>query len=436
MWNLFALIVFEVLLFIAAYYFSGFDIMAPSCMMCIMFIISTTIALLNLDNWNISFGLYTSILIGSGLLVYVLAEIFFRFFFCGQLRGPYSTSEEHDCKRIYISTTLANAIIVFNIVILYLYLRGIIRIVGENLSNLGSYFHAYRVLGIKSLENGTSMTSGCINFALKFVAASGYLSGYLLMRNYALKSESRITQVKYIVILLLSILPSVMSGGRTGILRMLSALLVFYYISWHQHNGWERNLSWKYIRLGLGAFFILAPSFYYSLALLGRATNRTLTDYVADYISSSICLFDAYLKDPVPCVSWGEESLVGVKKILSVIGIGEPSTKYNLEFRTLGIGRSNVYTFFRRPLHDFGLIGMYIFVACIAFLFAYIYFEKIKHRPQRSCAGWVIAYGYLYYWILVSPIVQYSVNMISVGAAVQIGIAVLGYYIFTKETAE
>ena len=436
MWNLFALVLFEVFLFIAAYYFSGLDIMAPSCMMCIMFIISTTIALLNLNNWDISFSLDTSILIGSGLLVFFLAEILFRFFICGQLRGPYSISEEHDCKRIYISTTLINAIIVFNIVVLYLFLKGIIQIVGGNLSNLGSYFHAYRNLGINSLEKGTSMTSGFINFALKFVVASGYLSGYLLMRNYALKIESKTTQFKYILILVLSVLPSIMSGGRSGILRILSALLIFYYISWHQHNGWKKNLSWKYIRIGLVAFFVLAPSFYYSLGLLGRATSRTLTDYVANYISSSICLLDAYLKNPVPCVSWGEESLVGVKKILSVIGIGEPSTKYNLEFRTLGIGRSNVYTFFRRPLHDFGLIGMYIFVAFIAFLFAYIYFKKIKYRPQYTCAGWSIAYGYLYYWILLSPIEQYSMNMISVGAVVQIGLAVLGYYIFTKEADE
>lgn len=429
------LIVFEIIIFCFAYYISGHDIMAPSCIMCIMFIISSTFALLNVKNWKITFSLDTCIVIISGLFVYVSSEMFFRYIFCGQLRGETINPKEYDNVNIDIKSWIVNLIILFDLIVIFLYLRSIINAVGENMMNLSAYFHAYRLMGINSMEYiGESITSGPINFLLKFVMSSGYLSAYMLMRNFALKDSKMLVQIKYIIIIILSIMPSLMTGGRTGILKMFTALLVYYYICWHQKNGWNKNLSVKYIKVGFLAFFIIAPGFYYSLEMLGRVTNRTITDYISDYLASSICLLDQYIKNPVPCTSWGEESLVGVIKILSVFGICEPSTKYNLEFRPLGIGSSNVYTFFRRPLHDFGYLGMYIFVILIAFFFSWMYYKKIKYRLRMDCVGWVIAYGYFFYWIMCSSIVQYSVNMISVGAIVQILIAVFGYKLFAKES--
>lgn len=431
--SLSVLILIEVFLFCFAYYFSEHDIMSPSCMMCIMFIISTTFALLNVNNWKVNFSFNTTALIGSGLLVYVLAEIFFRYVFCGQLHGKLYVQNEYDNSELIIKPIILDAMIAFNVVVVFLYLKSIISIVGGNMTNLNSYFHAYRVMGINSMQyQGTSITNGSINFLLRFVVASGYLAAFIGMRNMVTKNAKRSVQLRYAIIVILSLMPSLMTGGRTGILRMFAALLIYYYICWHQINGWDKNLSMKYIRIGLFSFFIIAPAFYFSLEMLGRATNRTIIDYISDYLASSICLLDQYLKSPVPCVSWGEESLVGVKKLLSSLGFGELSTKYNLEFRHLGIGKSNVYTFFRRPLHDFGYGGMYVFVVLVAFFFAWMYYKKIKYKSYQKSAGWTIAYGYFYYWIMCSSIVQYSANMISLGAVIQIGIAVIGYKLFVR----
>ena len=376
MGNLIILLIFELFLFFIAFYFSQQDIMAPSCMFCIMFIISTTFAILNINNWNAGFDFNTTILISTGMLSFVVAEIFFRYCFCGQLHGTYSITEEYDSAPILIKSWVLDLIILFDILVIFLYLRSIMNAVGGSMTSINSYFHAYRVMGIISMEDGgTSITSGPINSALRFVTGFGYMSAFMLMRNFVQKNAKAFDQIKYLLIAILSVLPSMMTGGRSGILRILAALLILYYICWHQKNGWIRNLSWKYVRIGLIAFFILAPTFYFSLGLLGRATNRTLTDYISDYLASSIFLLDQYLISPTKCTYWGEESLYGVRKVLAALGIGENSTKYNLEFRNLGIGRSNVYTFFRRPLHDFGYIGMYIFVILIAFFFAWIYYK-------------------------------------------------------------
>ena len=433
--NLTVLIIFELGLFCFAYYFSNHDIMAPSCMMCIMFIVSTTFALINVNNWSIDFSINTSLLIITGLFAYITAEILFRYIFCGQLRGSVHIHEEYDTENIVIKPWILDAIALFDVIVVYVYLKSIIKAVGGSMTNLNDYFHAYRVMGINSIAySGTSITSGSINFLLRFVVASGYLAAFMCMRNLVSRYGKSSIQIRYVAIVVISLLPSLMTGGRTGLLKMFAAILIYYYICWHQRNGWDRNLSAKYIKIGFAAFFVMAPGFYFSLNILGRDTNRTIIDYISDYLASSICLLDKYLKDPIPCTSWGEESLVGVRKVLASLGIGSPSTKYNLEFRTLGIGQSNVYTFFRRPLHDFGYFGMYVFVVLIAFFFAWMYYKKIKYQPREKCTGWVIAYGYLYYWIMCSSIVQYSVNMISIGAVIQIAIAIIGYKLFARSS--
>ena len=127
-------------------------------------------------------------------------------------------------------------------------------------------------------------------------------------------------------------------------------------------------------------------------------------------------MFNQYILDPVdPPKVFGEESLIGLHQLLNNIGIDTYVKGRHLEFRKLNDHTySNIYTFFRRPYHDFGLIGMYIFVIAIAFFFTLIYYGKIKKRPQtRARDYWVVAYGYIYYWIFYSSIDQRSISFIA-----------------------
>ena len=431
--NLILLIIAEWLILLYSFYFSGYDIMSPSCVLCIMFLLSTIFALFNIDNWSMSFSLNTALVIITGILSFSIAEIVFRYVFCEQLKSRHVNYKQCSNELVLVSNWILKGIIIFEGIAIYAYFHDIMGIVGGNTTDISSYFHAYRVMTISNLENGEgAIVNEYINVVLRFVSGFGYLFAFLFMKNIVDQKLTMVLKIQYTTIIVLSILPSMMGAGRTGILKMGSALLIFYYICWHMKYGWNKNLSWKYIRMGLIIFFVSAPSFYYSLEMLGRETGLSLLDYISDYVGSSIFLLNDYLQNPTVCDSWGEEALFSVKKILSSLGLAETSTKYNLEFRRIGMLYSNVYTFFRRPIHDFGYFGMYVFVSLISTLFSWIYYKKIKYQELRKNYKWIIAYGYLYYWLVCSSIVQYSGNMISFGAFVQIGIAVLGYKVFVK----
>lgn len=144
-------------------------------------------------------------------------------------------------------------------------------------------------------------------------------------------------------------------------------------------------------------------------------------------------MFNSYLLNPIQRSEFGEETLINLKKVANIFGIGGTSTSYNLEPRVLGNLTSNVYTFFRRPLHDFGIVGMYIFTILVGLLFCWIYYRKIKSKERSIRVDcWVLAYGYLYYWIFASSILQYGMSYLSVGCILTILIIVALYLLITK----
>ncbi len=420
--ELIILLTFEVLLFSFAFFMSNHDIMAPSVVMCIMFLLSTATALMNMNSWKIDYSPDMLMILVSGICVFIWGEILYRYVFCRQLRCTFRYTKNISIDDFNIKSWKLNFLILFDLIICLWNLQSIIRAVGPSEIDINMLFATYRRIGISNLANGSRAVSSILNQFLKITIASGYIAGYLFTNNLILKNKRKFEQIKLLVIILLSLLPGIMSGGRSGILRLLSSMVIEYYIIWHQKNGWHRNLSWKYIRYGIIGFIIAVPTFYYSLNLLGRKTDRTIFAYVSDYLGSSIALFNLYIEDPIPRNIIGEECLYSILKVLNFLGLSRASTSYNLEFRSLKIYDTNVYTFFRRPLHDFGLIGMYIFTAAIAFLFAWIYYKKIKYKNKRSCIYWVLLYGYLFYWIVCSSIIQYSVNYISAGTVITVAI--------------
>ena len=85
-------------------------------------------------------------------------------------------------------------------------------------------------------------------------------------------------------------------------------------------------------------------------------------------------------------------------------------------------------------MHDFGLLGMYIFVALIAILFSYIYYGKIKYRTRSlKTTRWTLVYGYLYYWIVLSPIDQYSSAYVSAGTIIILFVIIFLYSFLSGE---
>lgn len=430
---LYVLLLLLIVLFCIAYVFSERDILSPSVAMVLMFILCTLFTVPNIRSWNIDYSVDAGLLTISGIFVFIFVEFFSRLVFFYRTRFQYVEQQKlNSLTPIYIKPTKLLFLITINIIIVFIYFLKIKSLVGGG--SMTEIFQNYRRIGIDSVAGKNVETvGGIIIYFLKIVEASGFIAGYILIRNFLCKSKVS-ESIWLFLLLVISVLPNTFVAGRSQILKLISALLIYYYILWHQRYGWNKNLALKVVGIGLSLLIVGIPSFYYSLLLLGRSTSRHILDYISDYLGSGIVLFSEYVKNPISKVVWGEESLYSLVKFLHFLGLSDSSTSYNLEFRRLGVGYSNVYSFFRRPLHDFGVCGMYIFVGCIALFFSYVYYKKIKQNTNlNSATNWTLIYGYFFYWIVVSPIDQYSTAYISIGTITFLLILMIIFDFLTKD---
>lgn len=326
--------------------------------------------------------------------------------------------------------------IAFNLAISFWYYKEITRIVGASGYFEGSLLHSFRVVNtnLTFATDDSLKLNPLLNQCLKIVTANSYVFLYAFIRNFW--SSKKKGQQKYLLLLvaITALIPSVLTGGRGGILQFLSAALAYSYIVWNQIHDWQIGIPGKAIFKGIGYFLAAIPIFYYSTFWIGRSIDLNLFEYISNYIGGSIQLFNLYVQMPTSdALSFGEESLISLWSVFNKFGADIPIVSFNLEPRSLDIGIiGNVYTFFRRPLHDFGIVGMCIFTWLIGTFISFIYEVLIKERNFQKSTYSVLIYGYLFYWIIYASIEQWSQTIVSMTNLMEIIFILVIYTILTK----
>lgn len=435
---IYVLLLFEIFLFLFAYCLSERDIMSPSVVMCAMFIISTMFAIMNIENWKIIYSADAVLILVSGMSAFIVAEAFLHALI--KRHTAYMTKINRvQPTPIIISKEILLFAVILDVIVLSWFFVEICRIVaayGYVVSGT-DIFGKYRTI-ITSLTQRTdskvALTGTILNQLIKLVRAMGYISLYVFLNNWFAGRNKKSECILHGLVITASILSYVMEGSRGNILQILSAALIEWYIIWHRKAGWNKVLTKKVVFVGLLCVLIGMPVFYGSVSWMGRSTNKNMLRYIGFYVGGSIQLFDLYLKSDVtkPKV-FGEETLVGVLRLLNSLGLELDIRNINLDMIRLdALSQGNVYTFFRRPLHDFGFVGMLIFTVFVSWLFAWIYYGKIKWKHTRHTPYWIMLYGYLFYWIVLMSIDQYSQTIISLTTALQVILMFLWYDFATR----
>lgn len=432
---IYILLITEVSLFFLAFLINENDIMAPSVIMCAMFILSTSFAIASIDIWEMrSFEFDAFAILATGILSFIVGEALYKL--PGSkfvLSIPRNRKYEIDeIKPISVQSIILKVFILFDVAMLSWYVLEIKRIVGGHNLGIAMMAGMYRSMTVHmTVSDNIDGINSILSQGLKITQMVGLVTAYIFINNtFSGKAEKK-QQVRLIILTVMSILPYLFSANRGEILKVFVAILFYYYIIWNQKYMWKKNVSWKFIRIGLIIIVIGIPVFYFSLKLIGRTTDLGLMEYTAKYIGSSIYMFSLYIENPASAaIAFGEESLIGVNSFLYRLGLDTYVRDFNLEYRAL---HSNVYTFFRRPYHDFGLVGMYIFTIITALFLSWLYNGKIKGKRQVDNVHiWIIIMGYMFYWIVASSIEQLSFSYISINTLIKIILILFIYNIMTK----
>lgn len=416
---IFVLLFFEICLFMIASLVTRGDIFRPGLLMIAMFILSTSIAALNINEWNIDYSSKTVLIVVAGLFCACLVEVLSSASSMGVLRarGDIPVDQDVPFPVLEVKPSVIFLCILAELLTIYLYRQEIIR-----LATLDGYVEGtnllwhFRNITSYQAEETLSMT---ISILVKLVDALGYIFGFFIIRNY-IAGERRFHKLLGLAIpIVLFAVKVLMGSGRQELLRWTVFILIIDYIILNYKHKWRRQLSMKFVSRALVIIPIIFILFYLATNVIGRSTSRSMYDYICTYAGGSIQHFNQYIMDPSPDMEshFGAETFPGIYSFLKSIRFSDYARSVHLEMRQLGETQGNVYTFFRRPYHDFGLFGMCVMTVCIVGFFSRWY-QRIKARVHMTKSSEIsmLLYSYLVYWILLASIENYAIGIISLSS--------------------
>lgn len=385
--------------------------MSPTCVLALVFALSTIAALINISNWNIEFSGLTTIYLISGMLVFAMTECVMSRLInhVKSLRKDY-----FEIENIYINDLLVFFAFFFELLMIFLMYKDICRITGTSGVQSLQIFRRYQMAANNGLSTRLSTYVVLLN---RFMRAISYISIFVYINNSICSKVSR-RKVILLVIGGYILFGCYMNSSRGELIRLITYTIIVAYCCSMNKYDWKKNLSYKFMKRGTMILMMFVPLFYMLSNLIHRVSkDLTAFDYMCSYIGGGIQCFNLYVQKPV-FSNGALETMSGMQSLLLRIGVINSAKSTHMEFRWLTpTMHGNTYTFFRAPLHDFGYSGMLIFTAIVSFLFSYLYYGCIK---RKKCSIFtIILYAYLFSWISMSSINQMSITFLSIGVWVE-----------------
>lgn len=391
------------------------DIMHPSCIFSLVFLVSEIVCLLNVRQYEILFHWQTVMAVTMGLLAFSAAGVFF-----GRLHSSGSVKKVYPVKKIEISNTLVIILILFYMITIFSFLKYLDEI--TEIYNAQYYYNGlvYSLAGkIKLYDTLTKFwtaTFAKMNVPVPLLYRIGnpvcyscaMIMIYIIVNNYA---ADRSVNPLHLAAVLLLVIHIVINGSRSPLFRILTMFLILFYI--FRYGSSDRTDSFEFIRqrqkkrfyaIAFVTLSIAAIGFMGILLVMGRMDSSGFDPlkYLFIYIGAPLVNLDNYIASHAISFRGG---LIGAQTFsalynyiakltglsgFSVTGVG------GFAFSNNGIEIGNVYTTFFAILYDFGFGGVIPLIGLIAVYYCFTYENVKRHRWNDDICFRLFIYSYLF----------------------------------------
>ena len=400
------------------------DLFSPEVMMTIAFLLSTICAIYQLRIWNYDIGFKSASIIVLALLLAI---------FVGLVVRNYSIHK----PRVLESLSCLSSIPDWALVVCLLVVLSTCAAMAYQVQRIGGTGELTDVMLNFRQENayGTDLTEklpGWVSQLQNLTSVIGYL--FIFNMLCCSKKISSGRKAINVLIIALSVLASMMTGGRFGTLCMVLGGLAMFWVLYYRHHG-GASVRMSTVLKVFGIVVLVLFAFYFVKDYVGRDSDADLIEYLTHYMGGSIVGFDMYLNNPpAPSEIFGKETFYSLINGLRKFGlIDVPYYLIHHEFRVSnGTGIGNIYTALRDYHYDFDFFGMFVLHAVFCFVMSSIYERMKRGGSGRS----LVIFGMMYYCIPMYSISNcfYS-NIISFGFFIKLVEALVLYRIFFERNA-
>lgn len=400
--NYLLLILLLIILFVFFYHILNKDILSPTIISIIAFIICVLCAFLGLGSWNKypKLNILVFLIIFIGILFFGFGEIFAR------LTNKDKVKNEFVYYPIYIDKWkiyLMVIVIIMTIVLMFLDIKRICAHFGffsNSIPDLIAFYRTKSALFSTELISSGGGISFVTNQLLKVCNIFCIISIFCLANNLIIGEKIYKNKI-YIFPIICACILSLFTSGRGLLMRYIVCLFIIWTILYRNYNLngsvrekilKMRKVTFKILKTGLIFLLVAILIFYFILPLVGRNNNIQFLDYISFYFGAPIPSFNIFLESiPYHSDVFGEETLVGIYSFLNKFGITNFIQQASREFIDFGNLSSNIYTSFRRYYYDFGVWGV---VIC-QFIFGFTFTKIYQKSSQKGNTKWLLFYGYM-----------------------------------------
>ena len=382
-WLLLTLIVMIVI----CYFIFKKDIMAPPFVACSGFAFSVLCCIYNIEYWAVDLHWITYGVIVGGLSVFIIsAGIVYAIFDALNKKSVSQSNGEKIrqsqlLKPINIYPLNLLIFLIFSIIILALYYSAVMQMVTSH-GGTGSWnelMHTYRNVSSYNLLNLEEQISPIIRWSFQIIVLGGYVCLYIMINNFVINHK---VEVVLVLVVVFSLASSLLTAGRTDLIRFFVITIVVYYFLWRKKVGWALKFKLKNSLTILIAILLSLGSFVAVRTIVGRSGYSDPVYYITFYAGGPLQLLDMYLQNPLPAHDiWGYETFYGINRFIGDwFNVSKYKYLVHKEFRHIyGVNIGNVYTAFRSYVRDFGYVGMIILTSIFSSFFA-IYHNILRRR--------------------------------------------------------
>lgn len=385
----FLLVVYTAIIYKKTLYILGPYVVVPS-----VFLLSTTVAVMNIDHWG-DISLLTLFVILFSIIIFNLGALIARDKqIITRRHSETSICENRDSKVITLI-----AIIFMSIITLLQYID-MVNFVGK--AGVG-------LLALSKLTRDKYYTDEMTIDHSFFVWQGIYLCKalayvYIYIISYKKIYFNQDIKFIYLIPIILYIVQILLSTGRSEFIYLIYSMLVIPYLISKSRNKWQKVSDIKYIKyilLGGSLFFFI----FIFLANIRSEGSTNARETIGIYAGSSILAYDAYLNDngiEATADYFGEQTMSLYYTIGRSLGLTKLSAKDALDIYVLDGEDTNIYTCLYRYTHDYGVMIMWVILFFIGYFYGTLY---EKTRKNSDLTPWIVLFAYLSY-----PLTEFSID--------------------------
>ena len=196
------------------------------------------------------------------------------------------------------------------------------------------------------------------------------------------------------------------STSRSTFLELFSFVFLTMLLIKFQSKGWGKD-SFKILRKMTIPLLVLIIGFY-SIGFvrsngIGPLISIEMFNTLSKYFGSSIYGLDVLINSKIPQSRYlAEQTIPILYSILEKFGFAFEKLPLHSEFFDIGNGAdtSNIYTALRKPIIDFGILGMLCTRVCMGFIYGLIFRYYSNNLNNPYSIGTYVIFPILYWPIM------------------------------------